>query len=267
MRARIGQHFLKDGGVARRIVGALPIGEGKIIIEIGPGRGALTALLAERVGRVPGAELVCIERDPILAEALRARAWHTIPPRVITGDARTALPEPVRELTPDNTYIVVGNLPYYLTGRLFRILGELSRLPEAAVFMVQREVAMRLTAAPPHMNLLAASVQAWARVSLLFHVPASAFTPQPRVESAVVLITATRTTPPPAGYYQTARVLFKQPRKTLLNNLAVEIGREDATWILAEVGLDPSGRPQSLSPEAIFLISKHPPFSDGGFVS
>ncbi|MDO8470181.1 MAG: 16S rRNA (adenine(1518)-N(6)/adenine(1519)-N(6))-dimethyltransferase RsmA [bacterium] len=264
MRARIGQHFLKDASVARRIVCALPIAEHATVIEVGPGKGALTAFLAERVGEVPEAELVCIERDPALAAALAAQSqsWRGVLPTVHTGDVRTLLREVVRSVPRTRRYAIIGNLPYYLTGHLFRILGELPRLPEAAVFMVQREVAERLAAVPPCMNMLAASVQAWAKPSILFRVPPSAFSPKPSVESAVVSLVAVRTTPPPAEYYRAARTLFRQPRKTILNNLAAEIGRTDAVRILTEAGLNPSDRPQTLSPDKILLLSKHPPFTE-----
>lgn len=256
MRARLGQHFLKDPGIARRIADAVPLSPRSTLIEIGPGRGALTRRLLERALEAES-EFICIERDPELAAALPERLKKITPPIILTEDARTALPKLVASLPEGREYAVVGNLPYYLTGNLFRILGELPHLPRAAVFMVQREVALRLTAAAPHLNLLAVSVQAWARTSLLFPVPSGAFAPKPKVESAIVSLIATRKTPPTAEYYRAVRLLFRQPRKTLLNNLAAAVGREEAMRLLTLVGLDPADRPQALSPESILILSEH----------
>lgn len=257
---------MRDSGIARRIADAVPVASGLTIIEVGPGRGVLTGIIARRACDA-GASFICIERDPELASALRGRAWAESagkPPRIITGDVRTALPDIAAGMRRDERYVVFGNLPYYLTGRLFRILGELPRLPDAAVFMVQREVALRIAAGPPKMNLLAASVQVWANASILFTVPAGAFSPTPKVESAVVFIASTQAAPPLPGYYRAARALFKQPRKTVLNNLSAAIGREEALAAIAAAGINPGIRPQTLTPETILYVSKRPQFANGG---
>ena len=140
------------------------------IIEIGPGHGELTRLLQSAD---PSAPIVAIERDHLLAEKLRSEPRGNL--RIEEGDALALLPS-LTESEPFKgaDYKIVGNIPYYITGHLFRIIGDLEHKPTRCVFMVQKEVALRLCAAPPDMNRLAASVQFWANATIIAQVPLSA---------------------------------------------------------------------------------------------
>lgn len=256
----LGQHFLIDPSISQTVIDSLRPRENDTVIEVGPGHGALTVPLAEHLSRLSGTHLIAVERDTVLADEVRATLrTKGLEAQVIHGDIRTALTDITEPL---GSYVLTGNLPYYLTGFFFRLLSELPTKPARAVFMVQREVAERMTAEPPHMNLLAAAIQHWTSVSLVATVPVSAFSPRPRVEGALVLLvplTAPERTP---EYYALVRSLFKQPRKTVRNNIlsasapfTLTAGTVDRT--LAEVGIDPSGRPHDLSVGTIERLARH----------
>jgi 16S rRNA (adenine1518-N6/adenine1519-N6)-dimethyltransferase len=226
-------------------------------VEIGPGRGALTHALVTKISLESGASLVCIERDETLATPLAAQYHHTASVRIVRGDVRHELPKLVAARTIAPPYAVVGNIPYYLTGYLLRILGELPALPYAAILTVQREVAQRMAALPPRMNLLAAMVSGWAHTEILRTIPRSAFRPPPRVESAVVFLKARRQTPPPISYLKVVRTIFRHPRKTVLNNLR-EGGwtTHEARIRLAQAGIHEHTRPGECSHEALLVLTK-----------
>lgn len=235
-RKRFGQHFLADRAVVRRIVRAAAVRAGETLIEIGPGHGVLSDALLEA-----GAQLELIEIDRDLCAELAARYAPEPRVRLHCADALrfdfARLPAPLR---------VVGNLPYNIsTPLLFRLLD----CPgfAAAVFMVQREVALRLAAAPgtPDYGRLSVMVGARARVERLFDVPPAAFRPPPRVHSAVVRMTV-RSAPPPAVWEALKTLVcaaFSARRKTLRNALAPWF---DAA-ALAAAGLDPQARPETLA--------------------
>ena len=170
----------------------------------------------------------------------------------------------IRQLTvsPIN-YKLVGNIPYYITGKLLRIVGESEPKPTRSVLTVQKEVAERLSAKPPKMNRLAASVQFWAEPEIIAVLSKNEFRPKPKVDSAVVRLESRiqnlesrKVTPD--KYYQAVRILFQQPRKTIMNNL-LAAGKTDKRGFFAQelqkIGIDPNARPQNLSIEQILNIS------------
>jgi 16S rRNA (adenine1518-N6/adenine1519-N6)-dimethyltransferase len=260
MPKKLGQHFLKDTAALKKIAAALEIEPGDTIIEIGAGGGELTEKLKTENEKV---KILAIEKDPRLAEKLRQRFAENKNIKVIEGDAIQVLPA---LLAP--RFKIAGNIPYYLTGHLLRTIGELKPKPVVCVFTLQKEVAERLAAAPPRMNRLAASVQFWAEPKILGVLPKTIFHPQPKVDSAIVILKTKR---PPEGakpddYYKTVRILFRQPRKTLLNNL-LQAGRrqartqkgkyperEEIAAILRRLNLDPNLRPQDLEIADILRI-------------
>lgn len=231
----LGQNFLTDQSILSAIASAAVQNPRETIIEIGPGHGELTRELLKQAARV-----IAIEKDRELIPALSkefASFIHDGQFTLIEGDALEELPKLAR-----GTYAIAGNIPYYLTGHLLRIIGELDQKPRVSVFTLQREVARRAAAQPPHMNLLAATVQAWADVSVLRIVPRTAFRPVPNVDSAVIQL-ITKTAPVPPAYYRTAKTLFAHPRKTIFNNLR-EI--PNVSEKLAALGIHPNDRPQTL---------------------
>jgi len=252
----LGQHFLKDPAIIKKIVAAIDPQRGETIVEIGPGHGELTLSLGSAC-KEAGAKLIAIEKDVRLAEALQKRAADLGSPEIAEGDALELLGAPKSALTLVPPFKIVGNIPYYLTGRLLRIVSEMEQGPSRCVVMVQKEVAERAMERPPRMNRLAASVQFWAKAKIAANVSREAFAPMPEVDSAILLLDRIGSPKEPAGkgaYYDALRVLFAQPRKTVLNNLAARTGKERALEALKASSVDPGLRPQDLSIQNIKQI-------------
>jgi 16S rRNA (adenine1518-N6/adenine1519-N6)-dimethyltransferase len=243
----LGQHFLKNPAVAQQIISALAPKHGDTIVEIGPGNGELTIpLLKECEAR--GAKMIAVEKDAKLAEALQKNpALKKL--EVIEGDILETIPK-----LGLKDYKLVGNIPYYLTGHLLRVMSEHAPRPERTVIMMQKEVVERMTASPPRMNRLAASVQFWASPKIVARVPKENFAPMPKVDSTVVLLEELQknstTLVNAETYYAALRALFAQPRKTILNNLSAakpNSTKDTLTDGLATVNVSPKARPQDLS--------------------
>lgn len=254
MRQKLGQHFLINKSAISKIVANLNLQPGDTVIEIGPGKGSLTFPLIKKCREI-NCELLAIEKDSILAGALEAK---NLPLKIVRGDALKELPRLFSEL-PVSNFKIVGNIPYYITGKLLRVLSELEKKPELTVLMIQREVAERVCAQPPQMNLLAAAVQFWANPAILFTLKPDDFSPPPQVESAVIKLTlrSTASSSQPANYYRLIRAIFKQPRKTLFNNLrsGLEIGENELKSALKTIKIDPESRPQNLSLGQLELLT------------
>ena len=249
IRKSLGQHFLNDRRILQRIVDALELTDVDTVVEIGPGRGSLSELLAPRAQR-----LVLIEIDRMLAAALRDR-FATVPSvSVIEADVLTVDLAAVADAKP---FKVVGNVPYNITTPiLFHALR--APRPSRAVYLVQREVAERIVA-PPDSNAygaLSVNVQAVASPKLLFRVAAGAFHPPPKVESAVVRIdprddpvVGVNEEPAFRRFVQDAfGMRRKQLRRVLRAILGIDVARANA--VLDEAGLDGAARPETLAPEA-----------------
>jgi len=267
---KLGQHFLKNKAKLRKIVDALELKDGDVVIEIGPGKGALTDEIVDKFIslKVNRFKLIAIEKDENLAENLRnLMEMHGDLVKIIEGDALKILPQLTYKLTNLKTYKLVGNIPYYITGYLFSILGELVNKPELIVLLIQKEVAERVCAKSSKMNLLAASVQFWAEPKIIGYVSRKDFFPAPKVESAIIKL-AVRVQPPATGiesenYYKFIKILFKQPRKTILNNLQpitrnLQLTTNDKQLLaekLLKFDIKPTARPQDLSIEQIIELS------------
>lgn len=260
----LGQHFLKNKSVAKRIVAALELVPGDTVIEIGPGHGELTEVLGQGSGiKGQAVKIVAIEKDRLLADELRKTFSGDKNLEIITGDALRLIPAIIHNSSfKIHGYKLVGNIPYYITGYLLRTIGELATKPSVSVLMMQKEVAERIVAQPPHMSRLAASVQFWAEPKILMHVPKNDFTPPPNVDSAIIALRS-RTDADLARtdadtYYATVRTLFQQPRKTILNNLVAtkRAKREIFEKNLIKMGIPPENRPQNLSVEDIQRIAQ-----------
>jgi 16S rRNA (adenine1518-N6/adenine1519-N6)-dimethyltransferase len=216
-RRKLGQHFLSNPRILRRIAEAACPRPVPLIIEIGPGRGALTERLLERASRVIG-----IEIDPELAGGLRGR--FKAPDE--TGRGLTVIEADAREIDLDQwgAAPVAGNLPYYAATPILERLVR-SRMTEG-VFLIQKEVAERIAAAPGSRayGYLSVFMQSLARVELLFKVPPGAFSPPPKVDSAVIRLTPAAVwrehgIGDPDGYFRFVSACFRRKRKTLRNNL------------------------------------------------
>jgi 16S rRNA (adenine1518-N6/adenine1519-N6)-dimethyltransferase len=258
MRAkrRLGQNFLVDPNLQRKIVDALEPAPGDTIVEIGPGRGALTRHLAHT-----GARLTAIELDPDLASDLAAEFHEHASVTIIHTDILDWDPETIGDAGA--AIKVVGNIPYNITSPiLFRLL-EWPVTPERIVLMVQKEVAERILADPGEKayGALTVGVRAQARVERLFHVGRHAFRPVPGVDSTVIRIWPRPVTGPGTGdpLRSLTRAAFGMRRKQLQKILrsAPGYGLEagPAERVLVEVGLRPQDRPETLEPQTFVRLA------------
>ncbi|MEZ4834253.1 MAG: 16S rRNA (adenine(1518)-N(6)/adenine(1519)-N(6))-dimethyltransferase RsmA [Caldilineaceae bacterium] len=236
------------------------------VLEIGPGLGVLTRHLAEQAGYV-----VAVELDDRLIPILRQRFANQPNVRfvhadilavkvadLLTEDATrnsqlATRPSPVPSPQSATHYKVVANLPYYITSAVLRHLLESAQPPTLAVVMVQREVAQRIVAGPGEMSLLAVGVQFYAVPKIVQKVPAGAFHPRPKVDSAVLRLDV-RPQPAvadvdPVRYFDVVRAGFGQKRKQLLNSLSSGLSQpKDAIRAALEAaGIDPQRRAETLS--------------------
>ena len=257
-RKSLGQHFLTDARVLSRIVAAVELAPEDTVVEIGPGRGALTCRLVGRAGRV-----VAVELDRELAADLPTRCGQPANLAVVEADARTVeidslLAAGVKEGDGDSggsAYKVVGNLPYYAANPIIRRFLEADPGPRLMVMMVQREVADSMTAAPGRMSLLSVATQFYAAARLVCTVPPTAFRPAPKVTSAVVRLDLRPVPAAPVSdsvaFFDLVRAGFSAPRKQLRNSLGQGLGLPAglAGETLAAAGVDGRRRAETLSLE------------------
>lgn len=290
MGRRLGQHFLFDPTVLRRIVDALDPQPTDIVVEIGPGKGTLTAQLAPRVGRV-----VAIETDQVLAEELQDRCqgsgvggqgsgvrdqvsgvrdqglgshvavvhgdalrldWHGL----VARHARRPTPD-TRPLAPETCFKLIGNIPYYITSPLID-KALTPPLPSCIVFLVQKEVAERLAAPPGDKTYgaLSVGVQAVADVEQVFTIRRGAFRPAPAVDSAVVRMTPRMepliTSDEAPAFRAFVQGLFGRRRKQITGILRATTGRgpENVASVLDRLGIDATARPETLSVSTLVAL-------------
>ncbi len=255
-RKRWGQHFLCDPSVARRIVDTAELGPRSVVLEIGPGLGALTEALAARAGR-----LYLVEIDPGLATRLAELHAGNPRVRVVEGDV---LALPLAELVCEPSVTVVANLPYNVaTPVLFRLLDLRARFPRA-VLMLQREVAARLAAraGSAEYGVTSVLVQAFAEVRVAFGVSRRSFLPRPDVDSALVDIRWSVGPRADVGdvelFRAVVRAAFGQRRKMLRNALAALAARRGlaAEAVFARAAIASTARAETLDLEAFARLAR-----------
>lgn len=259
-KAKLGQNFLADRKAAERIVEALgDIGQ-SLVVEIGPGRGALTETLVQKAGRV-----IAIELDRMLATQLRVQYSRYPNVEVLEGDVlkidfRTVLHRtigPLGDLRPEKPERarMLGNLPYYITSDILLHLLEFHDQFDLMVIMVQREVADRIAAKPGSRDygLLSATTQLYTEVEKLFTLPSGAFVPPPKVHSSVLRL---RVAPrfeelkvEPSEFIDFLKLAFAMKRKTLLNNLKKRYPEQQIRNALKQAGVRADVRAEALSLE------------------
>lgn len=241
---RLGQNFLIDQYALRKVIQAANLQKDETILEVGAGLGSLTQLLAQSVK-----EVIAIELDKRLIPALRAVLQNSQNVRIIEADV---LKLDIEELVNRSAYSVVANIPYYLTSGLIRKLLEVPKRAERIVLTIQREVAERILAPPGKYGLLTLSVRMYGDAHIAGYIPASAFYPEPKVESAILSIQL-QTSPRVRDelipiVFKLAKAGFGQKRKQLRNSLSSGLGMntEVVEDMLLNVGIDPKRRPQEL---------------------
>jgi len=256
-KPKLGQHFLVSDDAAARIVDALGDVSESTVLEIGPGRGILTSLLAKRARR-----LIAVEIDRVLAAQLRLKFGMADNVEIIEADIlaidldslfgpKPGLGRPGIDIKPQPVR-VVGNLPYYITSAILLRLFEYAKYFESLVIMVQREVADRIAAEPGGRDygLLSATAQLYARVEKLFTLPPGAFSPPPKVHSTVLRLTMAPRQDELGvagdGFVNFLRLSFAQKRKTLWNNLKVRFDERELKRALANANVKPTSRAEML---------------------
>jgi 16S rRNA (adenine1518-N6/adenine1519-N6)-dimethyltransferase len=256
-RRSLGQNFLHDPNALEKIVATAEVRPGEIAVEVGAGTGALTEALARAADQV-----IAYEIDgrliPILSERFRG-VPHV---RIIHEDFLAAyLPDVVGDHDP---YVVVANVPYYITSAIIRHILEAPRRPRRMVLTVQLEVAERLVAKPgqAEMSLLSVSAQYYTQPQIVTRFKPAVFYPRPEVDSAVVRLDSHPAPPVDAPddqtFFEVARAGFSQKRKQLRNSLAdgLRISAERAADLLQAAGVDPRRRPETLTLEEWASIAR-----------
>lgn len=256
-KPKLGQHFLVDRAAALRIVESLGDLSQSTVLEIGPGRGALTSLLAKRARR-----LIAIELDRVLAAQLRMHFSLAPNVEIIEADILAVDLDTIFGPKPGSTrpglnhqperVSVVGNLPYFLTSEILLRLFAYRKYFSTLVLMVQNEVADRLAAQPGKADygLLSATAQLYAHVRKLFTLPPGAFSPPPKVDSAVVELRMASQLEslrvPESAFLSFLKLSFAQKRKTLWNNLKSEYPSQGLRDAMQRVGIEPTSRAEAV---------------------
>lgn len=247
----LGQHWLKDRDILASIAETADIQSDDTVLEIGPGLGTLTSELLRRAEKV-----VAVELDDELAAKLPGQ----FPGKNLEVVHQDILDYDLSKL-PKN-YVVVANVPYYITSKIVQMLLGASNKPRRIVLLVQKEVAERIAAEPGDMSILAVSTQVFAEAHLDILVPAEYFTPPPKVDSQVVVLEI-RTNSLLEGYdekvfFKVVKAGFSAKRKKLRSSLSggLSISKQEAESLLVEAGINPEDRAESLSVDDWLRLSK-----------
>src|SRR5947209_3048832 len=266
-KPKLGQNFLADVGAAEQIVDALGDVSNSVVVEIGPGKGALTQVLARRAHR-----LIAVELDRMMSTELRFKyrmqpQVEIIEADVLKLDFRTVLNRtigPLNDLRPlkPSRARVVGNLPYYITSDILLRLFEFHEQFDVIVIMVQREVADRIAAKPGSRDygLLSATAQLYSQVEKLFTLAPGAFAPPPKVHSTVLrMAIAPRFNElgvAPQEFIEFLKLAFAMKRKTLLNNLKKRYAEEQIRSVLKQAGVRVDARAEAIPLEKTAVVFK-----------
>ena len=248
----LGQHFLHNKHYLNMVVDAAPIQKGETVLEIGPGEGALTEALLER-----GAKVIALEKDHRLIELLREK-FKGKKFEVIEGDALVF--DISNTFSKTQKYKVVGNIPYYITGALFKkFLSEKSQ-PSTLVFLIQKEVAERIARSKKE-SILSLSIKAYGTPKYIKTVPRGAFVPPPNVDSAILLVSNIsrknfKNAAHEERFFELLRAGFGQKRKLLVSNLKKLLGPDYAS-VLQNTGIDPKARAEDVALAAWLALSSY----------
>lgn len=250
----LGQNFLQDPLALEKIAAAAEIQKSDSVLEIGAGLGSLTRYLS-----VLARDVTAVELDPKLAAVLKNVIKPYANVRLVQADILTCSP---KELGLPENYIVAANIPYNITSAIIRHLLESEPKPRRIVLTVQKEVAERICETPPDMSLLALSVQVYGRPGIAARIPARAFFPAPKVDSAVVRIEIYPEPLIPSAllpiFFKLIKAGFSQKRKTLRNSLSagLKISTKESETLLVNSNIDPQRRAETLSIEEWKMLSE-----------
>lgn len=238
----LGQHWLHDESILQAIVEAGSVTTGDYVLEIGPGLGTLTEVLAKT-----GANVTALEFDQDLLAGLNKKFASIDQVTIEQGDVRTY---DFTKMSAD--YKVIANIPYYLTSHLIRSMSETSNQPDIAVLLIQKEVAERVAAKPGGMGILSVTAQFYFDCSLDIEVAAEFFTPPPKVDSQVLVLKKRQSKlfdVDEQDFFRFVKAGFSEKRKTMRNSLSGGLGisKDSAELLFSEAGFKPTIRAQELS--------------------
>jgi len=244
----LGQHFLKSEKALAQIVAAGNLGKDDVVLEIGPGQGVLTERLLAGAKKV-----VCIEKDhdliPLLCEKF-SRYIQEGRLEIIEGDALAFTPS-IFNLSA--SYKLIANIPYYITGAIIEQFLSAKHQPRHIVLLLQKEVAERIVAKDKKESVLSIAVKAYGTPRIVAKVPAGAFNPAPKVDSAIIsLETISRAFfegIDEPGFFKLLKTIFGKKRKQIGGSLSEYVGKENAALALRMSDIDPKTRPEELSLE------------------
>jgi 16S rRNA (adenine1518-N6/adenine1519-N6)-dimethyltransferase len=245
--ARLGQHFLTGTWAAHKLVESAAIGRNDTVLEIGPGKGALTKELLKTGGRI-----VAVEKDAALVEQLRSMFKSEIEDGTLT-----VIPGDVRDLdlkaTRLDTYVLAANIPYYITGEIIRQFLSSDLQPKTMALLVQKEVAERIVARDGKESILSISVKVYGDPSIAAKVARGNFSPPPSVDSAILVVKNISkkffADLDEEFFFKVVRTGFSSKRKFLAGNLAKEFGRERALEAFAVAGISEKIRAEDVTLE------------------
>jgi 16S rRNA (adenine1518-N6/adenine1519-N6)-dimethyltransferase len=257
----LGQNFLVNEGIYKKIVEAGQFEPSDIIVEVGPGIGILTDLLVQT-----GARIIAVEKDDVLAEYLKKRYSENNRIEIVHEDILKFNPQKTLPASERGNYKLIGNIPYYLTAHLFRVIFDPSAggwpRPKTIVFTLQKEVAQRIIAKPPRMNLLAVSIQYYASPKIMSYVSKGSFYPMPKVDSAITklesLVKDQESREESERFFKVVRAGFSNKRKQLANNLSsiFKLPRPEVNAKLSLAAVAPMRRAETLTIEEWQKIAK-----------
>ena len=249
---RLGQNFLVDERIFKKIIEAASLSKSDVVLEVGPGIGNLTLELAKRVKKV-----IAIEKDQRMIEILKENLEKFKNIEIVKGDILKLDPKPHTL----KFYKIVANIPYYLTSPLIRKFLEEKYPPKEMILMVQKEVAQRICAKPPDMSLLAVSVQFYAKPEIISFVSKKSFWPSPKVDSAIIRIIPKEMlwrSDLRNLFFKVVKAGFSHPRKQLINNLSKELKMDKEKvkiWLLKN-DIQPNQRAETLTVENWINLTK-----------
>lgn len=253
--ARLGQHFLNAEWVSRDLVAAVAPREGEVIVEVGPGKGALTEKLL-----ATGNTVVAIEKDEALGEFLLEKFKDEIATgklHLMIGDIRDGDTYDVLEERP---YVVAANIPYYITGEIIRDFLTAKHQPRALALLIQKEVADRIVARDGKESILSLSVKVYGKPKVIAKVPAGCFNPPPSVDSAILLVENVSRDffldASEEAFFKLIKAAFASKRKQLGGNLEKVFG-DHARRALNAAGIDEKTRAEDVKLEGWREVARH----------
>jgi len=244
----LGQNFLENEKIVDKMLSSADLSLEDTILEVGPGQGAITGKLLNKVKQV-----IAVEKDPELVKYLEGKFENIKNLKILEGDILNGTNYEL--LVTSYPYKIISNLPFYLTSRFLRVFLELENKPTMMVLIIQKEVAQRICDKPPHASLLSNSVQFYAKPEIIDFVPKENFNPIPEVDAAIIKINILKEPKIKVQdvneFFKVLKTGFSQKRKQLHNNFSsgLHISKEEAKELLQKSGINPERRAQTLSLE------------------